>query len=31
MAIFNYAASGIPPSGERVAAVEPSKPVNPFE
>ncbi len=31
MAILNYAASGIVPAGERTAAIEPTKPRNPFE
>ncbi len=31
MAILNYAANGIVPSGERVAASEPTKSVNPFD
>lgn len=31
MAILNYAASGIVPSGERVAASEPTKLISPFE
>ena len=31
MAVLNYAASGLQPATERVAAVEPTKPTNPFE